>query len=273
MLRALILVVVLVANAVFAAYQFGWIGPWHGLLQATGREPERLQRQLAPNTLKVVSGSVSAPDAKAERDAAGESAATATPGADVASTAVAGGLATAPSLVTRSAQASAGTGAVLACLDIGPFPAQEAAHAKGLLLALLPAGQGDMQSMPIDKRWWIHLDPVPNRAAADRQLAQLRAAGVTEYFLLNNEGAPGVTVSLGLFNDRERAARLMDVAQRKGLTPQLTERPNSKSRIVYRIAGVSTAVAGQMRNFARQQWSSQTVRDCPSPAGSPPVTH
>ncbi len=98
----------------------------------------------------------------------------------------------------------------------------------------------------------------------------MRAAGVTEYFLLNDDGS-NVVVSLGLFNDRERAVRLMAAAQKKGLTPQLSERPNARSRIIYRIAGINGNAATQLRGVVTQQWSAQMVRACPAPAGSPPA--
>lgn len=155
------------------------------------------------------------------------------------------------------------------CLDVGPFAASDAQQARGLLLAALPSGQGDIQSVALDKRYWVHLDPVPNKAAADKQVAQLRAAGVTEYFLLNGEGST-LVVSLGLFNDKERAVRLMTAAQKRGITPQLSERPNAKSRIVYRIVGINANTAAQIRGVVTQQWTAQWVRACPTPAGSAP---
>jgi cell division septation protein DedD len=171
-----------------------------------------------------------------------------------------------------ASQAPAAAVAVTAstCLDVGPFAAADAQQARGLLLAALPAGQGDIQSISVDKRYWVHLDAVPNKAAADKQVAQLRAAGVTEYFLVNDEGST-LVVSLGLFNDKDRATRLMAAAQKKGLTPQLSERPNARSRIIYRIAGINANAATQVRGVVTQQWSAQLVKACPTPAGSPPA--
>lgn len=114
---------------------------------------------------------------------------------------------------------------------------------------------------------------MPNKAAVDKQVALLRSVGVTEYSLLNGDGS-NLVVSLGLFNDRERAVRLMAMAQKKGITPQLSERPNAKSRIVYRIGGINANAAAQIRGVVTQQWSAQLVKACPAPTGSPPAgTH
>ncbi|VVE86461.1 SPOR domain-containing protein [Pandoraea bronchicola] len=304
MLRALLLVMFLAANAALAAVQLGWL-KWRDVMPATGREPARVEKQLEPENIRLtgveVSGQASAATA-VSRDAAPGGASGGSGGSGVGNTGahddgqrVTGGqqasaaaalaattaattaatnqavAAKAPSAVSSDASASQTAAAAAApiCLDIGPFASNDAQQARGLLLAALPAGQGDIQSVALDKRYWVHLGPVPNKAAADKQVAQLRSAGVTEYFLLNDDGS-NLVVSLGLFNDRERAVRLMAAAQKKGITPQLSERPNVKSRIVYRIAGINANAAAQVRGVVTQQWSAQLVRTCPSPAGSPP---
>ncbi len=47
MLRALLLIMFLAANAALAAVQFGWL-KWRDILPATGREPTRITQQLEP---------------------------------------------------------------------------------------------------------------------------------------------------------------------------------------------------------------------------------
>ncbi len=293
MLRALLLAVVLAANAALAAVQFGWL-KWHDLLATSGREPMRVAQQIEPAKIHLLGAQLSEPasDAATLKVEARESTASQAVAPSGASGATgASGISSVAAAATSQAVAAAAPGAVqaetsttqagaassaaaaavaTACLDIGPFSASDAPQARGLLLAALPSGQGDIQSIALDKRYWVHLDPVPNKAAADKQVAQLRAAGVTEYFLLNDDGS-NVVVSLGLFNDRERAVRLMAAAQKKGLTPQLSERPNARSRIIYRIAGINGNAATQLRGVVTQQWSAQMVRACPAPAGSPPA--
>lgn len=296
MLRALLLLMFIAANAALAAVQFGWL-KWRDVLPATGREPARLAAQLEPGRIRLTGAELSAPElasgAAATPDAAGGASrgavepnnAPPSPASAVAAAASQAVAAATPSATSgeaaatpsasqpAAATATATATAASTCLDVGPFASNDAAQARGLLLAALPAGQGDIQSVALDKRYWVHLDPVPSKAAADKQVAQLRAAGVTEYFLLNGDG-PSLVVSLGLFSDRERAARLMSTAQKKGLTPQLSERPNARSRIIYRIAGINANAATQVRGVVSQQWSASLVRTCPAPAGSPPAgTH
>ncbi|MCI3207572.1 MULTISPECIES: SPOR domain-containing protein [Pandoraea] len=286
MLRALLLVMFLAANAAFAAVQLGWL-KWRDVLPETGREPTRITAQLDPAHVRLTGVEISGPTpasgaanstnaAVAPGGASGANDGSDAPASSAPSAAASQALAAAaPAAVsgesgTSGASQATAAAAASSCLDVGPFAASDAQQARGLLLAGLPAGQGDIQSIAVDKRYWVHLDPVPNKAAADKQVAALRSAGVTEYFLVNDEGST-LVVSLGLFNDKDRATRLMATAQKKGLTPQLSERPNAKSRIVYRIAGINANAVTQVRGVVTQQWSAQLVKACPSPAGSPPA--
>ncbi len=281
MLRALLLVMFLAANAALAAVQFGWL-KWRDVLPATGREPARVQKQLDPGNIRLIGAEVSGQASGVPISGSDKTPSSTGTANGEGSTGVENGAAngtTRHDAVAEPASASsvsataaaAASRAVTAsiCLDIGPFASNDAQQARGLLLAALPSGQGDIQSLALDKRYWVHLSPVPNKAAADKQVAQLRSAGVTEYFLLNDDGS-NLVVSLGLFNDRERAVRLMAAAQKKGVTPQLSERPNAKSRVIYRIAGINANAATQVRSVVTQQWAAQLVRTCPSPAGRPP---
>ncbi|VVE09746.1 SPOR domain-containing protein [Pandoraea pneumonica] len=307
MLRALLLILFLAANAALAAVQFGLL-KWRDILPTTGREPTRVTQQLEPGRIRLAGAQISGetvaatatpgsaatgaetsttsstpntPNSTTAANKASESDAGPNPNAASSASAVAAAAsqalaATGSSAVssdaatTSAATAAAQAAAASTCLDVGPFAATDAQQARGLLLAAMPSGQGDIQSLAVDKRYWVHLDPVPNKAAADKQIALLRSAGVTEYFVLNGDGS-NLVVSLGLFNDRERAVRLMATAQKKGITPQLSERPNAKSRIVYRIAGINANAASQLRGVVTQQWSAQLVKACPAPVGSPPA--
>ncbi|AJP56158.1 hypothetical protein UC34_02395 [Pandoraea vervacti] len=281
MLRALLLVMFLAANAALVAVQLGWL-KWRDVLPDTGREPARVTTQVDPTRVRLTGAQISGPTSASAASAspgtseapggASGTEATASAASAVEAAASHALATTAPGAVSSEPGASQAAAAVTAstCLDVGPFAAADAQQARGLLLAALPAGQGDIQSISVDKRYWVHLDAVPNKAAADKQVAQLRAAGVTEYFLVNDEGST-LVVSLGLFNDKDRATRLMAAAQKKGLTPQLSERPNARSRIIYRIAGINANAATQVRGVVTQQWSAQLVKACPTPAGSPPA--
>ena len=52
--------------------------------------------------------------------------------------------------------------------------------------------------------FWVFIPPLPNRQAADRKVGELRALGLTDYYILN-DGPQKNAISLGIFKSEEAA--------------------------------------------------------------------
>jgi hypothetical protein len=110
------------------------------------------------------------------------------------------------------------------CLSLGPFTdLTDAARASTLLREnkLEPrqrAGEG-----VVWKGYWVTLENVPDRAAANDVIQRLRRAGVADAYAMPGDGRD-VTISLGLFSERQRALRRLDDAKAIGLAPRIVDR-------------------------------------------------
>jgi hypothetical protein len=110
------------------------------------------------------------------------------------------------------------------CLSLGPFTdLTDAARASTLLREnkLEPrqrAGEG-----VVWKGFWVTLENVPDRAAANGIIERLRRAGVADAYAMPGDGRD-VTISLGLFSERQRALRRLDDAKSIGLAPRIVDR-------------------------------------------------
>lgn len=224
MMRAVAALLVLV-NAALAAMQGGWLPqPWQ-------RGPAAAVQQINPDRIRLLPAT---------------SAATGSNGNGNSST------------LPRASAALATT-----CLEIGPFKPNAATQAKNLIMALLPAGQGDIQTVNSETRWWVHLPDAATRSQLDQQIAQLRGAGISEYYILNTDGKPGFTLSLGLFNDRDRAQRFADALRQRSLDPRLDERPGAANKVSYRVTNINGDLTRQLQVLARQQWPTLGAQPCP----------
>jgi len=109
------------------------------------------------------------------------------------------------------------------CLSLGPFTdLTDASRASALLhdKGLEPrqrAGEG-----VVWRGYWVTLD-VPDRATSNTIIERLRSAGVGDAYALPGDGR-NVTISLGLFSERQRALRRMDDAKSIGLEPRIVDR-------------------------------------------------
>jgi hypothetical protein len=138
--------------------------------------------------------------------------------------------AAAPLVLAREAQptprtaAAAEEEALASCVSIGPFlDLTEAARASTRLREL---GYGPRQRVsdgPVWSGWWVALERLEGREAAEQVVARLRQFGVTDAYIMPGEEA-GVTVSLGLFSEQPRALRRLDEVKALGYEPVVTER-------------------------------------------------
>lgn len=120
------------------------------------------------------------------------------------------------------AQAAASVGAVLgsgqatdlaavvgrSCVTLGPFKSETDAEAvradydaQGMRTSLRTT-QGE-----IFVGHWVQIRDIPDRSAANSMLAILRDGGLGDAYLIGNE-TEGINISLGLFEDADRAERV-----------------------------------------------------------------
>jgi hypothetical protein len=126
-----------------------------------------------------------------------------------------------------SPAAAAAEEAALRCVSIGPFlDLTEAARAATRLREL---GYGPRQRVSegaVWSGWWVALERVEGREAAEQVVERLRQFGVMDAYIMPGEAA-GVTVSLGLFSEESRALRRLDEVKALGYEPVVTERQRS----------------------------------------------
>ncbi|MGH8130077.1 MAG: hypothetical protein ACRES3_04395 [Steroidobacteraceae bacterium] len=113
------------------------------------------------------------------------------------------------------------------CLSLGPFTdLTDAARASTLLREnkLQPrqrAGDG-----VVWKGFWVSLDGVRDRAAADDIIERLKRFGIGDAYAMPGDGSD-ITISLGLFSERQRALRRLDDVKALGLEPRILDRERS----------------------------------------------
>lgn len=110
------------------------------------------------------------------------------------------------------------------CLSLGPFSdLTDAARASTLLREneLQPrqrAGEG-----VVWRGYWVSLEDVPDRPAAQGIIERLRRFGIGDAYAMPDE-ARQITISLGLFTERQRALQRMDEVKALGFEPLMAER-------------------------------------------------
>ena len=117
----------------------------------------------------------------------------------------------------------------IACMSVGPFAdLPQAAQAQAELRG---AGFQPRQRMEQGEIWagyWVSVQGLATRDAADAALKTLSANGIDDVYVMPGSDPPNV-LSLGVFSDYQRAQRRVDEVRALGLTPRIDDRKRAGS--------------------------------------------
>lgn len=203
MLRALV-VVLLLANLAFFAWMNGWLNAVVGVNPAGEREPQRLNAQIQPNTIRVLNPPASAASAPASPSVSPTSVPSTAPAA----------LPETPAVASVGQAAATGTLSGAVCLEAGPFASADVPRLEVLLRDALPTGTWTLAPTGKPSQWIAYVGKFNDREALRARSDELRDQNVRFEEL---RGMPDLEpgISLGRF-DREADARdeLRRLAQR-----------------------------------------------------------
>ncbi len=264
MLRLTVLVLLL-ANAGYYAWSAGLLRGW-GLGPTSEGEPERLQQQIRPDSLRLLEAPqrnapapapAPVPPPRSPEPAPAPVPVTPPAPADSVSQPAAASPVPSPAAPSSAPQEPAGAQAAApqpgVCLVAGVFdvPQTEALRAA---LGSWPAGSWQLDSTPVPGRWMVYMGRFPDEEFVARKRSELRALKIS----YDRPGAalePGL--SLGRFSTEEAAqrglaqlaaqgVRTARVVQERAETPAYTLRlPAATPALRARLEGLGDALAGK----------------------------
>jgi len=237
MLR-LAVIALLLANAAYYAYTQGWLRS-AGLVTPEQAEPQRLQQQIRPETLKVLraqgaTNNPTPPPAPAAAPAADTAASTPAP--------------------TTAAPADAGE-----CLQAGVFDDKQAAALR-TAAAALPAGSWSLEPTPITGRWMIYMGRFDDQETLDKKRAELRARKVD---FDRAGGTLELGLSLGRFSTEEAAQRGLTTLNAQGVrTARVVLERQAAPGFVLKLPAVTDAQRQQWLATLRPAMAGKTLGSC-----------
>ncbi len=224
-----VVIALLLANGVYFAGTQGHLAALGWPATADVGEPQRLERQVDPQRLRLLNGPRGAepPPASGQGSATTASALPAAPAAQQpAELPLPTPIEPAPAVVTASAEAPASTPASpppvsavtesTACWQAGGFTDEQAELLRAELRLLgLSGGAWQLNEVRSPGRWIVYMGRYDNAAQANRKKAELRELGVT----FRDVGTPGLApgLALGTFSSEEAAREGLQQTERRGV--------------------------------------------------------
>ncbi len=105
----------------------------------------------------------------------------------------------------------------LICLEWGDFSGSDLTRATAALSALQLDDKVSQRQIERDIGYWVYIPPLKNKAAVNRKIGELRALGVKEFYVVQNQGNWLNAISLGVFKTPEAAENFLHVLNAKGV--------------------------------------------------------
>lgn len=113
----------------------------------------------------------------------------------------------------------------LVCVSVGPYLERSLAQQAEARLARLGFAVRLRESRePVRIGDWVRVEDLATPEDAANALAQLKAAGIADAYVLTEDEAPGTVISLGVFSEPERAEQARAIAKMSGFEPRTVER-------------------------------------------------
>jgi hypothetical protein len=213
MLRRVVLLL-LFANVVFFAWTRGWLDDVVGIRAEGDREPERLARQVRPETIVILP-----PEAASAPDASGPAAA---------------GTSGAPAL---------------ACLEVGPFAPAGLPPAQAALQSVQPAlPPGSWVDVKTERpgAWMVYMGKYANREALARKEEELRRTRLV-FEEVRSPPEYELGFSLGRFEQRALADKALEQFALRGIrTARVVELSAPATLHTLRVEKADKALAAQL---------------------------
>ena len=149
------------------------------------------------------------------------------------------------------------------CLEWGSFTLADAPGAEQRLEPLALGPRLAQRRTEETAGWWVFIAPQANRSAALKKAAELKALGIEDYFIVQEEGANRWALSLGVFRTEESAQSHLAALRRQGVrSAQVGARETLVPKIWLQVKSVDAPLEAKLKEIALQIDGSE-LQTCP----------
>lgn len=147
------------------------------------------------------------------------------------------------------------------CFEWGEFTGTDLEHVTTSLKKLQLGDKLSQREVDRGIGYWVYIPPIRDKAAIAQKITQLKARGVTDYFVVQEPGEWLNAISLGLFKSHESAQKFLEGLRAKEVrTAQIGERASKNKATVFAFSGLDTQLSDKLtamqKNFPANELKS-----------------
>jgi hypothetical protein len=140
----------------------------------------------------------------------------------------------------------------VSCAEWGEFSGHDLARAQEALATLQLGDRLSQRSVEHKQGFWVYIPPVKKHAEVEKKIAQLKARGVKDLFVVQERGKWLNAISLGVFRTRDAAQKYLVVVRGKGVdSAKLGERASKLRFTVFVMKRLDGGMADRLVAFQK----------------------
>ena len=140
-----------------------------------------------------------------------------------------------------------------ACIEWGVVAGPDVARADTAIAALDLPSANVQRTVTDAGGYWVYLPSAKSKAQLDRNLSELSAAGVADYFVIQDAGPWRNAVSLGIFKSEDTAKAYLASMESKGVkSATVGRREQFLKQIAYFVREPSKAVVARLAELQQE---------------------
>lgn len=182
--------------------------------------------------------------------------------------AVAPVVATPPTPAAAPSPAHGRHAAETSCLEWSEFSGTDLARAEKALAGLNLGDKLGQRTVEYNRGYLVYLSPFKTPAGRNKKIRELKAAGISDYFVIKESGKLKNAISVGVFKTEEAARHYQAELSRKGLqSVQVGSREAQLKFIVFTFRQVDAATVSQLGAWQKDYPGSE-VKTLPCSAAN-----
>ena len=148
--------------------------------------------------------------------------------------------------------------AATVCLEWGDFSGPDLTRATAELTAMRLGDRLSHRQIERDVKYWVYFPPLRNKAAVKRKIAEIRALGINEYFVVQTPGHWLNAISLGVFKTQDAAENFLHDMNKAGVhTARVGERTSKVKTTIFMLKGVDAATVSKLTEMQKDFTGSE----------------
>lgn len=149
------------------------------------------------------------------------------------------------------------------CLEWGEFSGSDLARATQVLATLKLGDQLSTRNVEYASGYWVYIPPLANKTAVNKKIAEIKALGVEDYFVMRESPKWNNAISLGIFKTEEAAKKYLALMKKKGVRSAILGERKHKLKFTVFILKQADAELSQRMAALQKEFVSSELKPVP----------